>query len=278
MLHPVGESDWFEKWRLKSDAAYNAQVISKLCQRFSIPDERLDEMAESLKLSGAIYLAQKRSARLPGILRERRMQIMRIQNLAADLSLELASLDPEAEALFWGQQRAAEMQAVLLVSTQARSTTKVEAFSSDAPSATTSEMPICRPDLTSSFGHTVRTSDSERGAAFSILDESMMRETLTILRNYGAAAMAEMARIPVQVGAPPREALHNWVWNIQALMTGLLKRRFTMTRENGGSPALLFCISAIEPLDETVGSESIANLMSDVIAETRRATRLRSKN
>lgn len=256
MVDAVG-SDWIGNWLPKSTAAYDPAFISKLARDFALPDIRIEEMARRLKTSGAIYLAQKHGARLPGVLGEWRLQMLRIQKLAAELEHDLATLERETDALFWAPQEMAEMQARILVA---------ESRASSGKSAPASERV-----LSTSFGHTVRAANSENGAAIVMLDKNMMLETLRVLIYFGAAAVNEIASIQGKGGAPPRKALANWVGNIRTLWGDLLEQDFTMSYADGYSPALRFCIAAMGPLDEAVAVKSIKTLMSRLISESSKA-------
>ncbi len=128
--------------------------------------------------------------------------------------------------------------------------------------------------LRSPFGHVIRTIQIGDGqVVVDWLQEHQIMEALTIVQNLAGPAIAAVRRTKGSGGAPRRHALHNWVAHMESIWTVHVRRPFTYSGKDGGSPAFLFCADAMEPLDLKVARSAVATAMRGAIKLTREVER-----
>ena len=174
-------------------------------------------IANLVRCSGAIYLAQKSAHDDDREWGSRRSHIWKIGQLARQLHEALSMLDDPASDLFWAPQERLAIETIL------------------------------SRDGTGSFGQKLRSVPVGEARMLLYLETPQFCETLETLQKYATHAAG---KISIRPGRPSDFILQNWVGNMASIWGKHTNQRFSYQPHRGGglTPAFDFCEAALRPL------------------------------
>ena len=283
MLATAEDEARLAQWRAHAAAIYDDDFIAGLIGRYRNSDSAPAELIGELLRDAAVnYLSQKSDFDTPATLDSRQRNIDEIRRLAGKLESKINSLNKLDGELFWRPQRNGQFGILALnpgkLANEAQPKITLEELNALIdPERILERAPIDIPEpIRSPFGHLIRKIQIGDAGVVEWLQELQIMEALTILQNLADHAVARILYVKGKGGAPRRHAVRNWVAHMESIWTVHLRRRFTYSKNDGGSPAFLFCADAMAPLDSNVARSAVATAMRSAIKLTREVERGRA--